>query len=496
MGTRAGALITVVYPLIHVRGRVGSRVRTWTRDQTLARERYRVVVASDGADPSQEREAEALLGPHDELVRAPGAPDAGLWNAGAARAGTPWLVFTEGHCRATPGCLEAVARWIATGPTEGAGNFLVGHDGDHVVARLSRRWFGLIQARWRAPGEWPRVHRAGFAIRADVFQGVGGFEPEYSQFAPPLLSARLHARGVAIGSIVGAAVVHVDEERMRGHHADSADHVLGELDARSRNDPVFFERYFGHAPLWANRLRRQPRVGLILTRAVVAAALARPDRLRKLGPHLRSLLGAGVAPRVALHRLAITLDELAVERLPLPAGWRWSCFLRAHARVVHLTQLEWIRRHDGLPPPGQSTGRWPVEALGPDTIVGVHGLEEHGGRRFRWTEPVVLLRLALPEGEHALRIETAGLRGAPLDAIVAVVVGGRALPRALLAADEQGTLVVRLPSRWSAVARGGIVLVCSPLAPARQGSPDRRLLGLPVLSVAVEPMGVPAREPV
>jgi pimeloyl-ACP methyl ester carboxylesterase len=177
----AGALITVVYPLVHVRGRAASRVRTWTHEQTLARECYRVVAASDGADPSQEREVEALLGPHDTLIRMPGAPDAGLWNAGAARAGTPWLVFTEGHCWATPGCLEAVARWIATGPAEGAGNFLVGHDADHVVARLSRRWFGLVQARWRAPDEWPRVHRAGFAIRADAFEAVGGFEPEYGQ---------------------------------------------------------------------------------------------------------------------------------------------------------------------------------------------------------------------------------------------------------------------------------------------------------------------------
>jgi hypothetical protein len=485
VGTRAGALITVVYPLIHTRGGAASRVRTWARDQTLARECYRVVVASDGADPPEEREVEALLSPQDELVRAPGAPDAGLWNAGAARAGTPWLVFTEGHCLATPGCLQAVARWIATGPAEGVGNFLVGHAGDRVVARLSRRWFGQVQARWRSPEEWPRVHRAGFAIRADAFQGVGGFEPDYGQFAPPFLSARLHVRGVAIGSVTGAAVVHVDDDRMRGHHADTADHARGELDARSRNDPVFFERYFGHAPLWANRLRGQPRVGRVLARAVLATALARPDRLRTLGPHVRSLLGAGVAPRVALHRLAVGLDELAIERLPLPAGWQWSRFLRAHARVVHLAQLEWVRRHDGLAPPGRGPGRWPIEALGPETIVGVHALEEHGGRRFRWTEPVVLLRLALAEGGHVLRIETGGLR-APGSAVIAVVVGGRALPRALLSLDQPGGLVVTLPPRWSAAARDGIVLVCSPLVPARAGVPDERLLGLPILSLAVE----------
>jgi len=488
-------LLTVVYPITDVRGRAADRVRTWTHGQTLARGRYRIVVASDGADRSQERQVEALLGPQDELVRMPGARDARLWNLGAARAFTLWLVFSEGHCWAESGCLEAVARWIAADPVEKVGNFLVGHDGDHLLARLSRRWFGMIQARWRGPGEWPRVHRAGFAIRSDVFEALGGFEPRYGQFAPPLLSARLHVRGVAIGQIAHAGVVHVDDERMRSHHADTADHARGELDARSCSDPVFFERYFGHAPIWANRLWARSRFALIMARAVAVAVAADPARCRELAAPFWSLTGAavaGITPRIALHRLAIALDELAVERFPLPAGWRWSRFLRAHARVVRLTQLEWVRRHDAPPSPRRAIGQWPIEALDPEMIVGVYGLEEHGGRRFRWTDPVVLMRLALPEGAHEVRIETGGLRGRPLDAVVAVVIGGRVLPRALLGDDDEGTLAMRLSPQWSAAARDGIVLVCSPLAPARRGSPDARLLGLPVLSVAVGPLDAAA----
>ncbi|MGH7264081.1 MAG: hypothetical protein ACREMB_04395, partial [Candidatus Rokuibacteriota bacterium] len=96
MGTRADPLIAVVYPISDVRGRAGDRVRTWTAGQTLARERYRVLVVSDGADVSQEREVEPLFGAHDALLRVPGGSDAALWNHGVARAGTPWLVFTEG----------------------------------------------------------------------------------------------------------------------------------------------------------------------------------------------------------------------------------------------------------------------------------------------------------------------------------------------------------------------------------------------------------------
>ncbi|MGH7268106.1 MAG: hypothetical protein ACREMB_25085, partial [Candidatus Rokuibacteriota bacterium] len=165
------------------------------------------------------------------------------------------------------------------------------------------------------------------------------------------------------------------------------------------------------------------------------------------------------------------------------------------ARVVHLAGLEWLRRHGAAPPPRAGTGRWPIESLGPDTVVGFHGLEAHGGRRFRWTEPVALLRLAPPDGEHELRVETGGLRGSAPDAVLAVVVGGRALPRALVSGDGDGALRVRLPPRWSAAAREGIVIVCSPLAPARAGAADPRPLGLPVLSLALVPASVPAAAP-
>jgi hypothetical protein len=495
VGTRADPLITVVYPISDVRGRAVDRVRTWTSAQTLSRERYRVLVVSDGADVSQEREVEPLLGAQDALARAAGGRDAALWNHGAARAGTPWILFTEGHCLAAdPDCLGAVARWIATGPRDDVGNLRVAHPDDYVVARLSRRWFDEVQAGWRGPGEWPRVHRAGFAIRADAFFAVGGFEPGYGQFAAPLLSARLHARGFTVGQVPGAAVVHVDDRRMRHHHADTADHVRGELDARARLDAAFAERYFGHAPAWTNRLRHQPGVARLMARAALAAAVARPDRGRELAGLLAPLVAravVGLAPRIAAHRLAVALEEAAVERLPLPDRWRWARVLRAHARVVHLGRLEWLRRHAGATPPRAGVGRWPIEALGPDTAVGLHALEERDGRRFRWTEPVALLRLATPDGEHELRIETGGLRGGVADAVLAVVVGGRALPRALVSGDGDGALVVRLPPRWAAAAREGIVLVCSPLVPARAGAADPRRLGLPVLSVALLP--APAR---
>jgi hypothetical protein len=260
-------------------------------------------------------------------------------------------------------------------------------------------------------------------------------------------------------------------------------------------DPVFFERYFGHVSVWTNQLRQQPRVARRMARAVVAAALAHPERTTELAPLLPPLVGAaavGVKSRVALNRLALMLDEIAVEHLPLPERWRWGRFLRAHARAAHLAQLEWIGGSATTDVAPRPFDRWAIEDLGPNAVTGVHGLEEQCGRRFRWTEPVVMVRLAASDGGHELQIETGGIRGDPLASVIAVVVDGRVLPAGLVTSDRDGTLVLRLPSPWSAAARDGVVIVCSPLAPARAGSSDSRLLGLPIISIACVPLGTRA----
>lgn len=488
-----GTTMTVIFSMIAPRGRVADHVRTWTHGQTLARERYRVVVGSDGTDPAQEREVEALLGRRDEPVRVPGAVDAALWNAGAARAGTPWLVFTEGHCRADARCLEAIARWIAAGPTAPAANLTVDHDEHSRLSRLSHRWFDETHEGWRRPGEWPRLYRAGSVIRADAFAAAGGFEPRYGQFAVPLLSARLHAIRLPIESIADAVVVHGDAVCMREHHDDMADYVRGEMDARSVNDPVFFERYFGHAALWANRLRYRWSVAGTLVRAVAVSAMTRPHQWRALAGCLGPLGLAPLSPgpRAAWARLLTRLDRVLVDRAPMPDGWLWKRYRRAHARVIRLAQIEWMRRQFEPEPARRGLGRWPIETLGPETIVGVHALEEHGGRRFRWTEPVALIRLIPPRGDHELRLETGGLRGDPLAALIAVIVGGRPLPSALLGRGAGETLTIRLPQAWSAAAARGIVLVARPLVPPRRETHETRRLGLPVLSVTLAAPGAP-----
>src|SRR5712671_2967454 len=75
------AELTVIYPLIELREDTISPLRSWTRDQTLARERYRVIAVFAEADRAQAAAMEPLLGPNDELLPVPDRSFAALINA-------------------------------------------------------------------------------------------------------------------------------------------------------------------------------------------------------------------------------------------------------------------------------------------------------------------------------------------------------------------------------------------------------------------------------
>lgn len=464
-------------------------MRSWLQGQMLPRAEYRVVVASTGSAPDLERQIRSMMADHDLLVHARADDEVALWSTAAEAAETPWLLFTEGHCVADPGCLEAVHRWISTAGPGAAGNCSIGHSGRGKSAALYPIWFNALQNEWRKPGQWRRLHRSGFVIRKEQLAAAGGLEADCGQFAPVLLSARLDEAGVDILDIEDARVVHVDARTMEDHHYDTISHVRGEFRARSRVDSQFCDRYFEGVPAWTNRWRADPEVAGAMTRGALAVARARPGPrswrrgfesvVRRMTPKTR----------LAWQRAITRIDELAVDHLPMPQQLRLARFLRAHQRVVETTRADWLVRHAPVVPPApRGCGHWSIESLDPDGIVGVHALEEHGGRRFRWTEPVALIRRLPPaDGAHLVSIDTAGLRGDLLTCVLGIVVGSRALPRSSLAFEDSQVLRATIPAGWATTPSAGIVLVAARLKPARKGPRDDRDLGLPVASVRIEP---------
>jgi hypothetical protein len=440
-----------------------------------------------------ERELAKILEPQDVLAHADTSHVVGLWCTAAENASAPWLILTEAHCQADPGCLAAMAEAIATEPDLDAAMFTHGHITRAMPGELTARWFRHMYRQW-SQSEWAYLNLVGAAVRRDAFNEIDVFHPRYGLFCAHLLSARLHERGAKVGEVTDAVVSHIYHDTLREHHEHSADSARGECEARSHFDDDFCDRYFGRLDAWSERLRYRPALARQVTRALLtqtrhtlvsgggASARAELAWLSRELPRWLPSCAGGARPRATRERLDFLASEWVTERLPLPANIRWKGYLRAQERGVRSTRLRWIHDHVAAqPPPAPSLGAWTVDALDDASLVGAHAPEHREDGWFRWTEPTALLRLLPPAGNYVLCVDTHGMRGSPLDYVVGVFVAGQRIPSNAIR-DDGGRLMVELPAHIDRAAEG-IVVLCRPYEPRTEGSSDLRRLGLPIFSL-------------
>jgi hypothetical protein len=477
--------LAVVLPLEDPRGDIADHLRTWTHRQDLERERYQVVVAGDGEHPEFERGVEELLSPQDVMVRAPGASTMGLYAAAAQAATANVIVLSEAHCLADPGCLLAIADAFADDADLDAGIIRYEQNPSSPVGELTDRWFDRAFGAWDRAG-WPRFNNAGVAIRREAYARGGGLEPRHELYATSFLSARLHEQGSRVVPLEGAVLTHELEETMGESLGASRSFARGECVTRREQDTEFCERYFGPGGLWDRRLCYQPEIARSMIAALASAIRSNPRGSEWLYRELAARLPAGVAgprPRwiweVATARLHAAIAEFA----SLPTEARWRSYVSAQERTVRSVQLEESTEGNGQSAPLElDTGVVGAERLA-EVLVGARALETADAPPFRWTEPVVLMRLSVPADGARLRVQTGGLRGRPLDYVHGVYCAERELPRELITGDDED-FEVRMPAQFARdVATKGLVILADPLVPSRAGSSDRRRLGIPVVGV-------------
>lgn len=487
VGAERPPLLTVIYPIFDVRADVIERIRLWTEEQDLDGRCYRVFVVAAAATELDETAVRKVLGNHDVILRVPKAGrEADYWNAGALVAKTPWLLFVEGHGVPERDSLSALAAWIAVNPNGEACNFRITNLETHRIAKLMKRWFAETQINWTDSSTWRRLHRTAFAIRRDVFEGVGPFEPEYGQFAPPLLSARMHQRGLTVSALPTSGVIHDDSREISMHHDDTADYVRGELEARANSDIVFFESYFGPPPTQGPDMILSARHARGMLRAIVVAALHRPGEAVHLLKQAFALLPPALTSlrnRARLLAAVTRIDEWSVMHLPFAEELRWRRFSLAHRRLTRIEQMRWMMRNP-LPPLRISSKneRWPIGTVGQQAIVGLHALEHFGIDAFRWTHPIFLLRLALKaNGVLTLETRNVGRRIGLSD--IAVVVGGRVLSSGELVLDEAGNIKFSIETTSATVGETDVVVIVRELCEPSVENGFGRRLGLPLFAV-------------
>jgi hypothetical protein len=487
--TEPAPLLTVIYPVYDVRGDVIERLRLWTEKQDLEPHRYTVFVVAGAEADLDEASIRKVLRPHDIILRAHGtAGEPEYWNAGALRAATPWLLFTEGHSMPKPGCLSALAAWIKKNPDGEAINFKVENVDAHRVAALLKRWFALIHTHWGEPSNWRRLHRTAFVLSRGVYAEVGPFDAQLGHFAPQLFSARMHQRGRSISLLPTSSVIHDDSREMSAHHRDTADYARGEMDARVSNHPEFFERYFGSSPI-AHPSSNLPRsYARNILAGILVATWHKPRNVSRFAKQaLRFVAPAmiGLHYRVKILDMLNRADEFVIMHLPLTENFRWNRFLSAHRRTVQIEQMLWVARHDS--PPLQirdENDRLPIDKIDPQSMIGIHALEYIDDATFRWTRPVFLLRLALC-GDGTLTLETRNVRRGISLSDIAVVVGGRMVSSEDLALDDAGNIKFNIEATSASHEIDVVVMVRELCEPASENGRGRRL-GLPLFSVGFE----------
>src|SRR5262245_4657710 len=176
--------LSVVLTLMDDRGHTTECLSSWTRGQTLARERYEVVVVASGREPEVEAIARPLLTAHDRMLKYEAANELTLVEFGARQARGKWLLFTEAHCVAEPACLAELVAHLQTHESQFAGACIRSTtDGSsHPLARLEERWYREGFAAWSREGDWRKVTIRGTAVRRDAYENVGGFKSDFGCF--------------------------------------------------------------------------------------------------------------------------------------------------------------------------------------------------------------------------------------------------------------------------------------------------------------------------
>jgi hypothetical protein len=411
----------------------------------------------------------------------------GLYEAAARGARAPVLVVTEAHVLADPECLATVAEAFGADHELDAATFVHRQRVQTPEAKLIERWFERAWDAWELE-DWPRLAAAGFAIRAAAYDRVDGLDPQMELFAPFFLSARLDAVGARVGHLEDAVVTHVIEDELAEALEHACSHARGECAARAKHDDRFVERYFPPPGFWERRLEYRPEIARSMVAALAAAIRQSPRDATWLTREMATRLpasAAGSRPRIAWERAVARWHQAVAESDRIPFESRWRSLIASHEHNLGAVELRLGVEPNGLPEPAPF-----ADTLGADqlhgALIGMHSLEGDPGERFRWTEPVAVLRISRSAGGALLRLKTGGRRGWPLDYLQGIYCAGRSVPREAITGSEE-TLEVRLsPQLASEAAEKGLVFVCHPLIPSRAGSTDRRRLGMPVAEIELE----------
>ncbi|MDJ0973585.1 MAG: hypothetical protein QNJ98_03930 [Planctomycetota bacterium] len=303
--------ITVVLSTIDPRGVFEEAITSWTQRQRVAAERFELVV-SGRADAEQQEILARCLRPGDRHVATAERDSGTQWALGALEARAPYLLFTEAHCSAAPGCLAEVLSQFAETGADVLALSTPGTTGSALEWLDERFCQGEFTAR---PLAARAISPRAFAIRKRTYEALGAIEPKLGAFGDFHLAHRVAASDVHVVDAPRAGVLHHNVPTVQQPVYCVGDYVTGEVTWRSRVPEAEAWDSFGVRPILALQGNRDP-----VHLAAARTALRRAARDALLGSNgsrsvrgaLRALKGLRRLTRVEATRA--TEDRDAIDR--------------------------------------------------------------------------------------------------------------------------------------------------------------------------------------
>jgi GT2 family glycosyltransferase len=214
--TRKGSLRPVARPeisvVVAVRDGAGSLrlLLESLAGQTLARERFEVIVVDNG---SRDGTAAAVARTAGAVVIRESWANRGLArNRGVAAASADLIAFTDGDCLAEPGWLAALLGCLGSAPLVAGPVRLETATPPNRCERLELLWrfdqeAHVERSRWAAS--------ANLGIRRDAFLELGGFDPAYRHIGEDVdLCLRAGAAGHRLVYCSDAGIRHASESAL------------------------------------------------------------------------------------------------------------------------------------------------------------------------------------------------------------------------------------------------------------------------------------------
>jgi hypothetical protein len=469
--------LSVVVTLMDDRGHMEECLSSWTRGQTLARGRYEVIVVGSGRELEVEAIAHPLLTAGDRMLKCEATNELALHNFGARHARGKWLLFTEAHCAAEPGCLAELVAYLQAHESQYAGACMrsVTDGSSHLLARLEERWYRDGFAAWSREGDWRKVTIRGTAVLRDAYEKVGGFKSEFGCFAETILAAELDASGYRLGYAPAASIKHYNSNSLHELLAYVREYRAGEVAYQSQCRNEQFQAYFGWFRTWdeAGAADRELARAMleVLTRWAWDAVSAGQAELFKAA-------AAYAAARAQFASPWLDGDE------------RYRRFCRLWEVAGDLARQRSLFQRK---PPAERQNR-PATPLtleyrpgvGPSSdLIGFHARETFDGQPFRWGSPLALVHVAVPPGDYEVRLDTKNIWGGHRPGLVEFYLNGHRMPPAGAWMEGQITFCAN-HTMFRAGASQDVVLASGRFRAV--GPAERRVLGVPVFAITFVPL--------